>query len=279
VPVSVGSAPDPAADPAADLAADLAAVVLAAGRGNRLRPLTDLVPKALCPVDGVPLLDRAVARLETLAGRAGDRGWLAVNAHHLAEQVVAAVGGRATVSVERPQALGTAGALGLLRPWIDGRPTLVTNADAYLTGDLGPVVSGWDGERPRLAVVADPRRPDFGGRWRYVGVALLPWADVRRLAAEPTGLYEVSWQAAERAGRLDLVPVGGDVVDCGTPSDYLRANLLASGGRSVVGAGAVVEGEVVRSVVWPGGVVAAGERLVECVRVGRELTVPAPQSA
>jgi ADP-glucose pyrophosphorylase len=41
----------------------------------------------------------------------------------------------------------------------------------------------------------------------------------------------------------------------------------------VVGEGAVVEGELVRSVVWPGGVVRRGERLVDAVRVGTEITV------
>jgi NDP-sugar pyrophosphorylase family protein len=60
----------------------------------------------------------------------------------------------------------------------------------------------------------------------------------------------------------------GPFVDCGTPADYLRANLLASGGRSVideraeVGTGATV----VRSVVWDRSSVAPGERLVDAVR-------------
>ena len=42
----------------------LCAVILAAGEGRRLRPLTDSTPKALCPVGNVPLLDRALARLK-----------------------------------------------------------------------------------------------------------------------------------------------------------------------------------------------------------------------
>ena len=71
------------------------------------------------------------------------------------------------------------------------------------------------------------------------------------------------------------------VVDCGTPARYLRANLLWSGGESVIGDGAVVEGEVVRSVVWDGARVAAGERLVDAIRASDQMTVqvgptPAP---
>jgi NDP-sugar pyrophosphorylase family protein len=255
----------------------LAAVVLAAGAGTRLRPLTRLLPKALCPVGNRPLVDLALGRVGALGGHRVDPSWVAVNAHHLAQALAAHLDGSVHLSIEEPLALGTAGALGALRGWLDGRAVLVTNVDAFLEADLGPLLAGWDGERPRLAVVTDGVRADFGERWRYTGVALLPWADVRDLEPKPSGLYEASWRAAELSGRLELTPVTGTFVDCGTPSDYLRANLHVSGGRSVVGAGAVVEGELVRSVVWAGGVVAAGERLVECVRAGRDVTLAAPQ--
>jgi MurNAc alpha-1-phosphate uridylyltransferase len=67
----------------------------------------------------------------------------------------------------------------------------------------------------------------------------------------------------------------GQFVDCGTPREYLRANLLASGGRSVVGEGAVVEGLVDDVVVWDGGWVGPHESLRNCIRVGRDLTIEA----
>ncbi len=255
---------------------DLAGVVLAAGLGTRLRPLTDLRPKALCPVGGVPLVDLALRRLvDRLGPTASTSGpdVLAVNAHHHAEQVVAHVGGRAHLSVERPEPLGTAGALGRLHRWLDGRDVLLTNADAYLPDGLGELVDGWDGERCRLLV--RPLRPgergDFDpptGPVRYVGACLLPWRLVARLSAEPSGLYEVMWRHERAAGRLDLVATAGTAIDCGTPADYLAANLHASGGRSVVGAGAVVEGTLDRSVVWDGGYVGPDERLVQAVRAG-----------
>lgn len=257
---------------------EIAAVVLAAGEGKRLRPLTALRPKALCPVDNVTLLDRALDRVTALSGRPVSGEWVAVNAFHHADAIVAAAAGRVHVSVEPPpEALGTAGALGFLRPWLAGRATLVANADAYLAGPLPPLVAGWDGERIRLLVVDDPSRADFHGRFRYAGAALMPWGDIRGLAGVPSGLYEVSWREALADGRVEFVRFDGVFLDCGTPADYLRANLHASGGRSVVGDGAVVDGELVRSVVWPGGVVAAGERLVESIRAG-DLTVSAPLS-
>ena len=249
----------------------MAGVALAAGAGTRLAPLTRLRPKALCPVDNVALVDHAIERLSTATGA------IAANAHHgLAqmEQHLLAHGGPGVhLSIERDRALGTAGALGLLRDWIDGRPVLVTNADAWLPVDLRSFVEGWDGERIRLLVVEDRARPDFGSA-RYCGVALLPWDDVAGLEPQPSGLYEVSWRYAFELGRLDLVDHDGPFVDCGSPSDYLRANLLASGGAPVIGPGAQVDPSAVleRSVVWSGAMVEAGERLTDAVRAG-ELTV------
>lgn len=240
-------------------------MVLAAGLGTRLRPLTDLRPKALCPVGGVPLVDLALDRLRPHVQRT------AVNAHHLGDQVAAHVGGRAHVSLERDEPLGTAGALGRLRPWLGGRDVLLTNADAYLPGPLDPLVDGWDRERCRLLVREVEGRGDFvvdGRPVRYVGACLLPAAMVAGLAATPSGLYEVLWREQAGRGRLDLVVTTGTVVDCGTPADYLGANLHASGGRSVVGEGAVVEGRLDRCVVWDGAYVGPHEQLVRAVRAG-----------
>ena len=243
----------------------LVGVVLAAGAGTRLRPLTAVRPKALCTVAGRTLLDRALDRLAPHVGRT------AVNAHHQAHQVVAALSGRDVhVSVEQPEALGTAGALGRLRDWVDGAAVLLTNADSvYLAAAGGdPVrdlVAGWDGERPRLLCVPGGDGRGFG-ELRYVGTALLPWWSVRDLEAVPSGLYEVSWRELHQVGRVELVVTDAEAVDCGTPADYLSANLAVSGGEPVVEPGAVVEGTVVRSVVWAGERVGQGERLVEAVR-------------
>ncbi|MGH8892207.1 MAG: NTP transferase domain-containing protein [Actinomycetes bacterium] len=245
---------------------DLAAVVLAAGAGTRLRPLTDVRPKALCTVDRRPLLDWALERVTAYAGE------VAVNVHHHADRMLAALAGRDVhVSHEEPEALGTAGALGRLRGWLDGRAVLVSNADAWYPADaaavLADLVGGWEGERPRLLCVPapGPDGADFADL-RYVGTALLPWWSVRDLAATPAGLYEVSWAALHAEGRVELVPADLAAVDCGTPRAYLRANMVASGGRPVLEDGARVEGEVVRSVVWAGERVRPGERLVDAVR-------------
>ena len=255
----------------ADLAgvAGLAGVVLAAGAGTRLRPLTAERPKALCPVGGVPLVDLALTRLRPVVG--GD-GALAVNLHHGADLLDAHLATGIHRSIEVPEALGTAGAIGALRPWLDGRDVVVANADAWLDGslDLGPFVGGWDRQRTRLLCVHDPARSDFADL-RYCGVALIPAAVAAGFAPVPSGLYEVSWREARAAGRLDLVVTDAAFIDCGTPADYLHANLAASGGRSVVASDATVaeEARLERSVVWPGAEVVAGEQLVDAIRTPR----------
>jgi hypothetical protein len=259
----------------------LAGVVLAAGAGTRLHPLTALRPKALCPVGNVPLVDLALDRIADAVARADPSGpapdRIAVNAHHHADALAAHLVGRATLSREEPEALGTAGALAALRGWIDGRDVLVTNADAYLPGGIGRFTEGWDGRRSRLLCLPAPGRPDFrapdGTGLRYVGVCLLPWTALTGLKAEPSGLYEVLWRTQAESGGLDLVTAdsaraGELMIDCGTPQQYLSANLHAGGGHSVIGAGAQVLGSVHRSVVWAGAWVGPGEHLDEVVRAG-----------
>ena len=233
----------------------LAGVALAAGTGSRLRPLTIDVPKALCPVANTPLIDHALDRLESVADRC------AVNAHHHWEALAAHVGERAHVSVEHATPLGTAGAVGRLRSWLDGVDVLVVNADTWCPGSLEPFVSGWDRERVRLLIPGGAFGPDA-----RIAAALLPRREVEAMSEEPSGLYEVSWRSAHAEGRLEAVAHDGVFADCGTPADYLEANLLASGGMSVVDPDASVEGEVVESVVWSGARVEAPERLFRAVR-------------
>jgi NDP-sugar pyrophosphorylase family protein len=247
----------------------LAAVVLAAGAGTRLAPLTSIRPKVLCPVGGRPLVDLALDQVEAVVGRGPDR--VAVNAHAHRHQVEEHLGGRVHVSVEEPEALGTAGAVAHLRPWLDGRPALVVNGDAWCPGDLGPLVDGWDRERVRVLVASDPSLP-LGPGTRVLG-SLLPAADIAALPDGVAGLTRVGWPQAAAAGRLEQVGGERPFVDCGRPAGYLAANLAASGGRSVVGEGAEVAGTLERSVVWPGGVVRRGEHLVDAIRVGEWLTV------
>jgi NDP-sugar pyrophosphorylase family protein len=290
----VTGAPDPAGNRRAPGRTGVCTVILAAGAGLRLRPLTDLRPKALCPVGNVALLDRALRRVAG-AGFEGPRT-VAVNAAHLADQIVAHAGERAHVSVERDGPLGTSGGVGHLKGWIDGRGALIGNADAYLADprrepgkDIAALLDGWSGEAVRMLTL--PVLPGdtggFSGR-RFAGFSLLPWRYVRDLSPRDGSLVRTVWRPAEAAGELELIGYGGRYIDTGTPADYLKANLDAANGASlidpsatvtgrvtdsVVGPGATVHGDVTRCVIWPGAAVAATESLHDVTRAGRDLTV------
>lgn len=223
----------------------------------------------------VPLVDLAVDRVRPLTDRP-----VAVNVHHHRERMEAHLAERDVyVSVEEGEPLGTAGALGQLREWIDGRAAIVHNADAWHDADLSSqLVDGWDGERIRLLVVAArPGKADFDDGTTFAGVSLMPWRDLERLQPEPSGLWEVSWREAHADGRVDLVPYDGPWFDTGTPADYLAANLAANGGKSVVAPDATVDGDIDRCVVWSGARVEADETLVEQIRAPGGITVDAGQ--
>jgi MurNAc alpha-1-phosphate uridylyltransferase len=245
--------------------AAVAGVVLAAGLGTRLLPLTRMRPKPLCPIDGVPLVDLALARVATVAARR------AVNIHHGRALLESHLYGRVHLSIEEGRPLGTAGALGRLKEWIGGRPTVVVNGDTWTTAPLEPLLADWDGERIRLLVVR-PTAGGLGDRPRLAG-ALLPWSEVQRFDATPSGLWEVSWHAAIADGRLEVVAADAPFIDCGTPASYLAANLHVSGGAPVIGKAAIVDGTVDRTVLWPGAIVRRGERLEHAIRVGELTTV------
>jgi N-acetyl-alpha-D-muramate 1-phosphate uridylyltransferase len=227
-----------------------------------MRPLSLLRPKVLCPVANEALIDHALGRLSSVTTD------LAVNVHASQPTLAEHLRGRVEVSVETGEALGTAGGIANLRPWIDGRAVVVVNGDTWCPGGLEHLVAGWDGERIRILVAGDE---PFGPTAR-VAASLLPWSVVATLPTTPSGLWEVSWREALAAGQVETVAHHGPFVDCADPVDYLRANLAAAGG-SVVGEGATVAGEIEESVVWPGAKVRAGERLVRAIRTDAGTTV------
>lgn len=261
----------------------VAGVVLAAGEGRRLRPLTLERPKPLCPVGNVALVDHAIDRLRPAVGA------VAVNVHHGRAAMEGHLADRPVhVSVEAERALGTAGALGHLRPWLDGRAALVVNADAWCRADLVSFLAGWDGERVRIMVSG----PAEFGPGSGIVASLMPWSVIERLAPVPSGLYERCWVDHAARAVLDVVGHDGPFVDCGTPAQYLEANhrAIAEHGssmvadpaprsvfarvvRSAVGVGAIVEGTVSDSVIWSGARVEAGEHLDRAIRTAAGRTV------
>lgn len=245
--------------------------MLAAGTGTRMRPLTRVRPKPLLPLGAATLVDHAIERVEPVCDR------VAVNVHPWREVMEAHLRGRVHLSVEPEPGLGTAGAVHHLAPWVDGADLLVVNGDTWCPGDLTPVVESWDRERVRVVVGGAaghaPLGPEVLLERPLVVASLLPWAVARTLPSGPAGLYEVCWGPEGAAGRLHVVGWDGPGLDCATPPDHLAANLAESGGASVIGEGAVVEGTVERSVVWPGARVWPGEVLVDAIRTDAGVTV------
>jgi len=222
----------------------------------------------MCPVGDRPLVDWALDRVTPHVSA------LAVNARYDVARLAAHVAARgAHVSDERdhPEELGTGGAVGALRDWLDGRAVLVVNGDTWTDVDLAPLLDSWDGERVRV-LVHGPPGTTLGQLPGVVG-SLVPASDVLRLPARPLGLSNGLWAPAEDEGRLDVLAGEGTFIPCDRPRDYLAANLAWSGGESVIGEGARVEGDVQRSVVWPGAEVRRGEVLVDAIRTDAGTTV------
>jgi len=115
------------------------AILLAAGFGTRLRPLTDTIPKCLVPINGRPLLDIWLGNLS----RAG-LGPFLVNTHYLSEQVEAYVRDSrfrdAVTLVHEPELRGTAGTLLANTDFLDGQDGLLLHADNYCAPDFSAFV-------------------------------------------------------------------------------------------------------------------------------------------
>ena len=221
------------------------AMLLAAGRGERLRPLTDAIPKALVPVRGKPLIAWHLGRLAA----AGFRD-VVVNVSHLGEKIEAALGDGARFGVSirysrEPQPLETAGGIASALPLLGEAPFLLVNADVYCEYDFSRLRGHVLAERlAHLVLVPNPpHRPagDFAlagrlvrgtsegaaaPRYTYAGVAVVsprlvapvaagakaPLAPLLYAAADRGLLsgeaYEGLWQdvgTAERLSQLESI--------------------------------------------------------------------------
>jgi len=114
------------------------AMILAAGRGTRLKPMTDTIPKALIPVKGVPMLEHAILKL-----KAAGFTQIVINIHHFGEQIIDFLNSKnnfgltVAISDERASLLDTGGGIKQARFFLDGdEPFLVHNVDIFSNVDL-----------------------------------------------------------------------------------------------------------------------------------------------
>jgi mannose-1-phosphate guanylyltransferase len=265
------------------------AMVLSAGLGTRLRPLTDLRAKPLVPVGDRPALAHILDRL-----RAAGVPRVVVNAHHLAAQVVAFAatrGGDVRVS-EEAELLGTAGGLAQAAGLLGEGDVLVWNGDilaevdvaalvaAHATGDRvatlvvqslpagqGPVGLDVQGRVVRL------RKERFGDEARggqFLGIYVLG-AALRERLVSPGGVVEdVLVPAMARGEVVRALDFAKPWHDIGTVESYRAANLAwldARGLASWIGPAASVAPGVTlhRSLVGEGATVVGEGTLARCI--------------
>ncbi|MGH7818660.1 MAG: nucleotidyltransferase family protein [Candidatus Binatia bacterium] len=140
------------------------AMVLAAGRGVRLKPLTDRLPKALVEVAGRPMIEYP---LRMLAAAGVEE--VVVNLHHRGELIRATLGNGDRFGVRihystEDSLLDTGGAVARARPLLEGAPFAIANCDALLDVDLSAL---WEFHRRRsalatLVVRSDPQAERYG---------------------------------------------------------------------------------------------------------------------
>ena len=141
------------------------AMVLAAGLGTRMRPLTDAIPKALVPVAGRTLLDRV---LDKLADAGVTRA--VVNVHHFADQVEAHLAARSDLEIlisdERGGLMDSAGGIQHARALLGEAPIFVANIDSLwlegATPALEALKAAWDPARMDLLLLLVARGSGIG---------------------------------------------------------------------------------------------------------------------
>ncbi|MGV8831497.1 MAG: nucleotidyltransferase family protein [Devosia sp.] len=157
-------------------------MLLAAGRGNRLRPITDTIPKPLVPVAGVPLIERVMDN----AKAEGAKRFVA-NAHYRADQLLAHFGGLLKVSRE-DELLNTGGGIKRALPMLHSDPILVMNTDAFWpAGSDTPIARMLarfaDGKAEIVLLCVHPR--DASGFARSHDFCLSPHGEVTRDTGAP----------------------------------------------------------------------------------------------
>lgn len=221
-------------------------MILAAGRGERMRPLTDTTPKPLLAVAGRSMLDRAMDRLRVHGVRN-----LVINVHHLGEQIVRHVGpGRAHILREE-HLLETGGSVKAALPLLGDEPFFVLNGDGLWSDGPTPILrqleEAWDPIRMDALLLLHPLartvgreatdRGDYfldpGGHARHRGAepsapyffASISVCDRRLFHNAPDGAFSLVklWHRAEAAGHLHGLVHDGQWFHVGTPAALAEA--------------------------------------------------------
>jgi mannose-1-phosphate guanylyltransferase len=274
------------------------ALVLTAGHGTRLRPLSDVRAKPAIPVAGDPMI-RRIIRWVAAQGVTD----LVLNLHHRPETLTAVVGdgqdlgARVRYSWEQPQVLGSAGGPRLALPIIGAETFLIVNGDTLTDLDLAPLVAAHLVSAARVTLALVPNRdferyggvtlddtdrvtgfvargPAASGSWHYVGVqavhaSVFAGLEVNVPRKTIGDVYDAlirSTPGAVRGFRCDT-----EFWDVGTVSDYCRtsAAFMHKEGRdgSSIGRGARIDpsAQIESSILWDDVDVGAGATVRNCI--------------
>jgi MurNAc alpha-1-phosphate uridylyltransferase len=224
------------------------AFVLAAGKGERMRPLTSSLPKPLVRLAGKPLIDHV---LDRLAAARITRA--VVNVHYLADRIEAHIAGRKTpkitISDERDALLDTGGGVVHALPKLGREPFIIHNSDSVwiegLGSNLDRLIDAWDDAAMDSLMLVAPVASsigydgpgDFqmgatGQLTRQSGARMSPFvfagvsiAHPRLFDGAPKGRFSLNrvWDRAIDAGRLYGVRLEGTWMHVGTPEAVAAA--------------------------------------------------------
>jgi mannose-1-phosphate guanylyltransferase len=274
------------------------ALVLTAGLGTRLRPLTEVRAKPAIPVAGEPMIRRIIAWLASQGVRD-----LVLNLHHRPDTLTARVGDGADLGVrvryswENPRVLGSAGGPRLARPILGAGPFLIVNGDTLTDVDLAALAEAHatSGALVTLALVPNREFMRYGGvlldgdgrvtgfarrgplsegSGHFIGVQVVDGGVFDAVppgeaASSIGGVYDTL--IAAQPGAVRAILCDAEFWDVGTVEDYWRTSQAfaarapiasSSAGRSPqVDASA----GVTRSILWDDVVVEAGAVIDECI--------------
>lgn len=187
------------------------AMILAAGRGERLRPLTDTIPKALVEVCGQSLLERHLRNLS----KAGVTD-VVINLGWLGEQIVERVasggsyGLNVVYSPEGDNILETGGGIQRALPMLGTEPFAVINADIFTDMPV-PDVTLRESEVGHLVLVP---KPDYTGRGDFdLKNGLIEKGDTPRFTFSGVAIYKPEFFSGCKAGRFSVTPMLFDAAD------------------------------------------------------------------
>lgn len=274
------------------------AILLAAGFGTRMEPLSLDVPKPMMPLFGVPLLEHAVLSLEAWGVRE-----VLINLHHLPGEILAwglarkGKGPRIVFSFE-PDILGTGGALRRADHFVGAEPCWLVNTDIAFVLQPDPIVKMFQKHRPPAVLWLDDVRgprtvscnsrgiitdfavahPGAVGTFTYCGVQLFHPRLLQALPDRPFCSVIDACRACLQRGDpvYGVCPKGAYWSDLGTPERYLQAHATAPACLQSRGNERFPrQGRCSGSVLWSGSRLASTGSLIRSI-AGRHVRVHVP---